>query len=158
MSIRGRFPFRRLKSTPTPRNRTLSEDHALRPSFQRNILNADKRKIILAVIARGCSRRMAAGFVGCVPRTITRTANRDPEFAAALVRAENAARIAFTSRINAAAAEPRYWRAAAWWLERRDADEFAAQPQFTLTREQAAEIFADFIYYLEDDIRTRRLT
>ncbi len=77
------------------------------------VLDPEKRKIILAVLAKGSTRRAAAGLVNCSPSTIHRTALGDEEFAAQLSRAENAAKIAFASRINAAAAEPRFWRAAA---------------------------------------------
>ncbi len=50
------------------------------------VLDETKRKTIIALLANGSSRRMAAGYVGCAPSTITRTAARDPEFAAQLAR------------------------------------------------------------------------
>ena len=45
-------------------------------------LDEAKRRKIIALLANGSSRRVAARVVGCAHSTITRTAERDPEFAA----------------------------------------------------------------------------
>ena len=42
------------------------------------VLDPTKRQRIAALLAVGCSRRVAARYVGCSPSTITRTAARDP--------------------------------------------------------------------------------
>jgi hypothetical protein len=53
------------------------------PSYpSRTVLDEQKRWKIITMIANGSSRRTAAYYVGCSPATITRTADRDPEFAA----------------------------------------------------------------------------
>ena len=83
------------------------------------VLDETKRRMIIALLMNGSSRRMAAGFVGCAPSTITRTAARDPEFAAQLARAEGNAETEALSLIRKAAHKERYWQAAAWLLERR---------------------------------------
>ena len=50
------------------------------------VLDDAKRMAIVTMLAAGCSRRMAARYVECDPTTITRTAARDPVFAARLAR------------------------------------------------------------------------
>jgi hypothetical protein len=84
------------------------------------VLDETKRRMIIALLMNGSSRRMAAGFVGCAPSTITRTAARDAEFAAQLARAEGNAETEALSLIRKAAHKERYWRAAAWLLERKN--------------------------------------
>jgi hypothetical protein len=55
----------------------------------REVLDAGKRAKVLALLSLGCSRRMAARKVPCAHSTITRTARRDPHFAAELAAAES---------------------------------------------------------------------
>ena len=57
------------------------------------MLDESNRRTIIALITNGSSRRVAARYVGCAHTTITRTAARDPEFAAQLARAEHSAEI-----------------------------------------------------------------
>ena len=45
---------------------------------QRGLLDAGKRREIVAILSLGCSRATAAQYVGCHAATITRTAKRDP--------------------------------------------------------------------------------
>ncbi len=86
--------------------------------------DAVARREVLAIIRNGNSRRVAARYVGCAPSTITRAAARDPEFAAELARAETAVEILSLNAIRCAARTDRYWRAAAWLLERRNPTDF----------------------------------
>jgi len=48
------------------------------------VLDADKKRDILTILAMGGTRRTAAEYVGCTRQTIRNTANRDPQFAARL--------------------------------------------------------------------------
>ena len=57
------------------------------PTPSRPVLDEKKRAKIIALVANGSSRRMAARYVACAPSTITRTAMRDPDFAAQLAAA-----------------------------------------------------------------------
>jgi hypothetical protein len=52
------------------------------------LLNEAKRRAICAILACGGTRTMAAAFAGCSVDTIARTAQRDPEFAAQIRRAD----------------------------------------------------------------------
>jgi len=82
--------------------------------------------------------------VGCSPRTIAKTAERDPQFAAELRRAENKAEISYMKNIQKAAAKEQYWRAAAWALERRNPQEFAPRKADVVTFDQLRELLAQF--------------
>ena len=55
---------------------------------RRPVLDEIKRREILAILAVGGSRRVAAKYVGCAVSTIQNTADRDPQFAAQLHRME----------------------------------------------------------------------
>jgi len=96
------------------------------PNRPRVPFDADQRRRVLDMVSAGASRRRAAERVGCAPSTITRAAQRDPIFAEELFQAENALEFEAVQFIRHAAREPRYWRAAAWLLERKNPDAFAA--------------------------------
>lgn len=104
-----------------------------------DVLDAEKRRTILALLSNGSSRRTAARFVGCAHSTIRRTALRDPEFAAQLARAESSLEVEALRCLRRAAQQERYWRAAAWLLERTNPDEFARREPKTYTADQMCE-------------------
>ncbi len=103
------------------------------------VLDHKKRRQILAVLANGNSRRTAALYVGCSPGTITQTIRRDPEFAEEVARAERTADIELVRAIRDAAREGKYWRAAAWLLERRNPADFLLRRPDTFTLEELEE-------------------
>jgi hypothetical protein len=105
----------------------------------RSALDEKKRNVILAVLAHGNSRRAAARIAGCAPSTITRTIARDPRFAEQVARAEENLDIDLFRSIRNAARDPRYWRAGAWCLERRNPEEFGPRRPLSFTRREAAE-------------------
>jgi hypothetical protein len=108
----------------------------------RAALDAAKRNEIIAMVANGSSRRVAARYVGCAPSTITRTADRDPEFAAALARAEERIEVACLRAISTAATtKPSCWRAAAWILERKNPEDFGPRRPDLYDREQVLAMF-----------------
>jgi hypothetical protein len=118
----------------------------------RNILDADKRQTIVSLLANGSSRRVAARFIGCAPSTITYTAARCPEFAERLVRAEQTAEVGLLQRVQAAAKLEKHWRAAAWLLERRNPEDFAARAPRLLSGDQVAAVLEQIIEVLRDDL------
>ena len=77
---------------------------------------------------------------GCSHTTIARTAQRDPDFAAELDAAEHNAEIEALRQIRKAAKTDRYWRAAAWLLERTNPRDFARLTPATLTEEDACNL------------------
>jgi len=100
------------------------------------VLDAEKKGKILGVLAVGCSRRVAAAYVGCSVPTIRNTALRDPDFAKKLGRAENQAEISYLRQIQKAAEKEQYWRAAAWVLERRNPRDYALRNPDAITPDQ----------------------
>jgi hypothetical protein len=118
----------------------------------RNVLDDAKRRMIIALVTQGSSRRVAARYVACAASTITRTAQRDPEFAAQLARAEQMAEINLLRAINEAAKDPKHWRAAAWILERRNPEDFAARPPQLATSLQISDFVGQIVELLHDDL------
>jgi hypothetical protein len=96
-------------------------------------LTDSKKKTILALLTVGCSRTTAARYVNCDPKTIYNTAQRDREFADELARAETSAEYAYLARLFKAGDDPKYWRAAAWALERMHPDRFGVRSPDSIT-------------------------
>ncbi len=126
------------------------------PDSDRGILDATKRQRIIALVANGSSRRKAAKFVGCSPSTITRTAARDPQFAEDLARAEENIEIHMLRALKSAATTDRYWRAAAWLLERTNPEDFGARRPDLYTAAQVLELFAKLLASLHDELAEDR--
>jgi hypothetical protein len=97
----------------------------------REVLDGIKRAKILAMLELGCSRRVAAKHLRCAASTITRTAQRDTEFAAQLFDAESQAEMRALKLIGRMLDQEKYWRVAAWMLERRDPEEYGRRAPFT---------------------------
>jgi hypothetical protein len=106
----------------------------------REVLDGVKRAKILALLTMGCSRRMAARQVGCAPSTITRTADRDEEFREQIAEAESQADVRALRLISRTAEQERYWRVAAWVLERRNPEEYGRRAPFTFTGTQVTDL------------------
>jgi len=100
------------------------------------VLDTFKKREILAILTVGCSRRIAAAYVGCDVTTIRNTALRDPEFAEKLGRVENQTELGCLRNIQNAAKKEQYWRAAAWILERRNPQDYALRHADAVTPEQ----------------------
>jgi hypothetical protein len=122
------------------------------PLAHRYLLDETKRQIIVAMVANGSSRRVAARYIGCSPSTITRTAARVPAFGAQLARAEQTAEFNLLRAVQAAAKLPQHWRAAAWLLERRNPDDFARRSPNVLTDQQVVDIIDQMIEVLYKDV------
>jgi hypothetical protein len=122
------------------------------PITYRYVLDETKRGTVVALVANGSSRRVAARYVGCAPSTITRTAARDPQFGAELAHAEQMAEINLLRAIQAAGKKPKYWRAAAWLLERRNVNDFGRRSPNMLTDEQVAEMINQMVEVLHEDV------
>ncbi|MHB8898792.1 MAG: helix-turn-helix domain-containing protein [Thermoguttaceae bacterium] len=116
------------------------------------VLSPAQREEILKLLQRGCSRRTVARRIGCAPNTITRTAARDPDFARQLACAETDLELKLLDSIHEAANSGRYWRAAAWSLERRYPDAVAHRSPGTITHRQVAILVAQIAQIIEEEI------
>ena len=132
---------------------TAGERHLGRPFA----LDEAKQKTILAMLANGSSRRVAAAYVGCTPSTITRTAARDPEFDAALAHAEQNSEVRALRCLHNATRNERYWRAAAWLLERRNPDDFAAREPNVFTEQQVRQLFLRLLLLVAEETPQEKL-
>ena len=128
-----------------------SANHA-QGTLTKAVLDPAKRDRIIAMVANGSSRRVAARFVGCAPSTITRTAARDPQFAADLARAEESVEVESLRAIRNAAKTAHYWRAAAWLLERKNPEDFAPRSPGLYTAGQVLAMFAQVLGSLAPEL------
>jgi hypothetical protein len=116
------------------------------------VLNEAKKQNIIHLLSVGCSRSTAAHYVNCDPKTIYNTARRDPDFAERVARAENTAEFVFLTRIREAGKEPRYWRSAAWGLERMFPDRFGSRSPDSVTPQQLAVFIGRLSEILVEEI------
>jgi len=115
-----------------------------------------KKREILAILSVGCSRRVAATYVGCSPATIRNTAQRDPQFAEQLRQADHHAELGYLRTIQKAGSDVRYWRAAAWALERKNPEDYAPPHPDVVTLDQIAQLMIDFAQLLHEEIPVAR--
>ncbi len=116
------------------------------------VLDEYKRREILAIVGVGCSRTVAAKYVGCAVSTIQSTADRDPDFAQALSQKEYASEIGYMENIRNAGRSERYWRAAAWALERLNPDKYGKRGPDVITVEQIRDLMAQFADIIVEEI------
>ena len=107
---------------------------------RKRILDETQRNAIIAIITVGCTRYTAARYAGCLPMDIRREIGRNKEFAQQVAKAEEAAEVYYMQRIKDAAKKEQYWRAAAWVLERRCPNRYAARGAHTVTFDQLARL------------------
>jgi hypothetical protein len=120
------------------------------------VLDDTKKSQICAIIAMGCSRATAASYVGCHRDTIRNTAGRDAAFADALEKADSQHEMRHMGFINRAAEEAKYWRAAAWALERKYPGRYGARRAELFTREQVLHIVAQLGELVGQEIANKR--
>ncbi len=106
----------------------------------KRILTDFEKKGIIAVLTAGCSRETAAIYAKCSQWKLRQAIAEDGKFAAEIVKAEQESEVFFVNKIRKAADKEQYWRAAAWALERRFPNRYAARGAGTLTMEQVRQI------------------
>ena len=113
-------------------------------------LDSHKRGQVLGVLAVGGSIATAAAAVGCCVRTIYNTAQRDPEFFDQLRNTRAMHEVKLLKHIDDAAAQSKYWRAAAWKLERLYPDRYRPQPQGMVTTSEMHNFVEDLMKLIRD--------
>ncbi len=121
-------------------------------TVRRGILDDGKKREICAILSVGCNRKTAARYVGCHPTTISRTAARDEDFALAVRQAESKHEVLHLTHINKAAQEGRYWRAAAWALERKYPDRYSLRNPNMFTLEQITQVLSQFAEAIFEEV------
>jgi len=116
------------------------------------VLDEIKQAEIAAILATGCSRRTAAKYVGCAPATIRNTADRDPDFAEKLRRAEGRLELKYLRWIEKAAEQDKYWRAAAWVLERKFPDDYGLRAPGVITFAQIRDLLSQFAEIIVEEV------
>lgn len=116
------------------------------------VLDEYKKGQILAIVSLGHSRRTAARYVGCDPKTIFNTAERDAAFAKNLSRAGKKSEIDNMKNIQEAAKKAQYWRAAAWILERTNPEDFAPKNPNAITIDDMRQLLAEFVQIIMEEI------
>jgi hypothetical protein len=118
-------------------------------------LDSSKKREILAILSMGCKPAVAAEYVGCAPSTIQRTMERDAEFAEAVARARSGGEVGLVRYVRKAAGNERYWRAAAWALERLYPSRYQAAPARGISAEQLAEALKELARTIVEQIPER---
>jgi hypothetical protein len=106
-----------------------------------DLLSVEERGQVIAVLRNGSTRRIAARVVGCAPAVITRTAEHDPAFARDMARAEHSVEVDLLKSLRHASHDEKYWRAAAWTLERKNPEDFGLRRPSTVTVQAAQALF-----------------
>jgi hypothetical protein len=119
------------------------------------ILDGYKRREILAILSVGGTRQVAASYVGCALSTIENTAKRSPEFAERLRRSEQSFEVEYLDNIRRAAKESKYWRAAAWALERLRPDRYAHRSPDVITLDQIRRLMAQLAGLISEEVPER---
>lgn len=120
------------------------------------VLDAEKKRQVISIIATGGTRRSAAGFLRCSPSTITRTAERDPLFAEKLAQVERSQEIFSARTVTRVCQEDRYWRAAAWVLERRLPEVYAKPLPGKYSARDLLQIIGEILEAIQDDLTAQQ--
>ncbi len=133
-----------------------SEGSEAVPRGRRPILDEVKRSEVLAILSVGCSRSVAARYVGCSSGAIADTARRDPAFDKALRRKEQSFEVVCLQSIRNASREQRYWRAAVWALERMSPEKYARRGPDVITLDQIRDLLKQFGEIVVEEIPVAR--
>jgi hypothetical protein len=139
------------KEVSQPTDKTATE----RKPDSREVLNELRQSVVVALLSQGFSRRTAARHVGVSHTSIARAAARDPHFAKKMSDAESVADYSVLKTVRDAGRQEKYWRAAAWLLERRLPDEFGHRAPHSFSGDQVMTLLAEILSYalpaLKDD-------
>lgn len=110
----------------------------------RPLLDLDQQRDVCAILVVGGSRQAAAAYVGCRVEAIEQTAGALPAFAARLARAEQQHELNQLQNVQSAAKNDRYWRAAAWVLERLYPHRYGPRRPRSMPLDEVVKLLGDF--------------
>ena len=90
-------------------------------------LTSEERRDVLAILSLGCDEKLAAAYVGRPVECLAATARRYKGFGQDLERAKTKAHVDLIANIRDASRNERFWRAAAWALERLDPQRYGPE-------------------------------
>ena len=90
-------------------------------------LTPEERRDVLAILGLGCDEGLAAAYVGRPVECLATTARRFKTFRRDLEKAKTQARVNLIVNVRNASRNERYWRAAAWALERLDPERYGPE-------------------------------
>lgn len=112
---------------------------------------------LLGALRLGMTRRAACGAAGFSKSTLYRMLDdeHDPEgtLRTAIENAEAQAEATYSTIVANAAADPKNWTAAAWWLERRHPAEYAKRERVEMTGKDGGPIDHRSVSTLRDHER-----
>lgn len=117
-------------------------------------LTKKQKDEIVAILSVGCTRGTAARYVGCKQTDIKAAAKEDDSFAASLAHAQEQAEITSMKNIHSAAQQERYWKAAAWILERKNPENYRLRSPGTFNAEQLKFIVAQLSKIVTDEVKS----
>lgn len=117
-------------------------------------LDEGQQREVLAIVAVGGTRRVAAKYVRQPTAAIEATCAQDPEFALRMRNAE--ARLEVLQLRNIEQAGEKNWRASAWLLERMYPDRYGTKKPRVLTAEQAAALWERLTQIVLGEVVSKR--
>jgi len=105
--------------------------------------NPERDALLFSALREGNTRRAACAYAGVSEDSLARWLARSADFAERIKEAENMAEQQYVGAIRRAAHQGN-WTAAAWWLERRRAQDWGRVDRVEVTiRRQAEKIAAE---------------
>lgn len=96
---------------------------------------------LLDGLRRGMTRRAASGYAGFSKTTLYRMLDEDDgTLGTSMEKAEAEAEAAYQTIVANAAADPKNWTAAAWWLERRHPEDYGKRERVEMTGKDGGPI------------------
>jgi hypothetical protein len=123
-------------------------------------LSDGQKHELCTIVVLGCDRVTGCRYLGVDPVRLRQELAHDQLFATQLLRASATAEMHHMRCLHQASRDPKHWRVAQWWLERRAADRYAARKPNALSHEQFDELLdriARIVVSQVDDALSRRL-
>jgi hypothetical protein len=89
-----------------------------------------------SIILLGCDRVTACWYLGLEPEVLQRELAEDSVFSRKVHRAAAMVEMHHMQCLRQASQDPKQWRVAQWWLERRAPDRYAARRPESISQEQ----------------------